>query len=71
MHPDVLSWSRSLGLLAGLALAGATLLQDLDDNVTPYIRNLENREIVTNGRSAPKSAARLIVLPSKYSARER
>ncbi|MEO8598113.1 MAG: hypothetical protein ABI759_32635 [Candidatus Solibacter sp.] len=31
----------------------------------------ENRDIVTSGRSAPKSASRLIALLNTYSARER
>ncbi len=36
MHAEILSWSRSQGLFAGLALEGATLRQDLDDNMTLY-----------------------------------
>src|SRR6476646_2814077 len=36
MHADILSWSRSQGLFAGLALQGATLRQDLDDNAAIY-----------------------------------
>src|ERR1700686_5664014 len=47
MHAEILSWSRSQGLFAGLALEGATLRQDQDDNTTLYGRRLENREIVT------------------------
>ena len=34
MHAEILSWSRSQGLFAGLALEGATLRQDLDDNAS-------------------------------------
>lgn len=71
MHAEILSWSRSQGLFAGLALEGATLRQDLDDNATLYGKKLENRDIVTGGRAAPKSAARLMALLNKYSARER
>jgi lipid-binding SYLF domain-containing protein len=71
MHADILSWSRSQGLFAGLALEGATLRQDLDDNATLYGKKLENREIVTSGRPAPRSAAPLIALLNKHSARER
>jgi SH3 domain-containing YSC84-like protein 1 len=71
MHADILSWSRSQGLFAGLALEGATLRQDLDDNATLYGKKLENREIVTGGRRVPKSAARLIDLLNRHSARER
>src|SRR6185312_3736229 len=32
LHAEVLSWSRTQGLFAGVALEGATLRQDLDDN---------------------------------------
>ena len=51
MHADILSWSRSQGLFAGVALEGATLRQDLDDNATLYGRKLENRAIVNDGRA--------------------
>jgi lipid-binding SYLF domain-containing protein len=71
MHAEILSWSRSQGLFAGLALEGATLRQDLDDNATLYGKKLENREIVTSGVRAPKAAAKLLGLLNKYSARER
>jgi len=70
MHAEILSWSRSQGLFAGLALEGATLRQDLDDNATLYGRKLENREIVTTGVRAPRSAMRLLDLLNKYSPRE-
>src|ERR1035437_6281607 len=71
MHAEILSWSRSQGLFAGLALEGATLRQDLDDNATLYGKRLENREIVTTSVRMPKAAAKLIALFNKYSARER
>ena len=70
MHADILSWSRSQGLFAGLALEGATLRQDLDDNATLYGKKLENRDIVTKGIRPPKAAAKLIALLNRYSARE-
>jgi SH3 domain-containing YSC84-like protein 1 len=70
LNADILSWSRSQGLFAGLALEGATLREDLDDNTAIYGKKLENREIVTDGRKVPASAAKLIALLNKYSARE-
>jgi SH3 domain-containing YSC84-like protein 1 len=70
MHADILSWSRSQGLFAGLALEGATLRQDLDDNSAIYGKRLENRQIVTGGRHVPASATKLISLLNRYSARE-
>jgi len=72
MHAEILSWSRSQGLFAGLALEGATLRQDLDDNKTLYGKRLETRQIVTGGSvRTPKSGMRLIGMLNKYSARER
>ena len=70
LHADILSWSRSQGLFAGVALEGATLRQDLDDNATLYGKPLQNREIVTKGVRAPKAAAKLLKLLNGYSARE-
>jgi SH3 domain-containing YSC84-like protein 1 len=71
MHAEILSWSRSQGLFAGLALEGATLRQDLDDNAKLYGKKLENKHIVTSGVRAPKAAAALLNQLNKYSARER
>jgi SH3 domain-containing YSC84-like protein 1 len=71
MHADILSWSRSQGLFAGISLQGATLRQDLDDNATLYGKRLENREIVTKGVRPPRAAAKLLALLNKYSFRER
>ena len=71
MRADILSWSRSQGLFAGLALEGATLRQDLDDNATLYGKKLENRAIVTKGVHPPKAADKLLALLDRYSAKER
>ena len=71
MHAEILSWSRSQGLFAGLALEGATLREDLDDNAVLYGSKLENKQIVTTSVAVPAPAARLIDLLNKYSARER
>src|SRR5687768_18057587 len=71
MRADILSWSRTQGLFAGVALEGATLREDLDDNVALYGKKLGNRVIVTKGVRAPKSAGKLLDLLNGYSARER
>jgi lipid-binding SYLF domain-containing protein len=68
---DILSWSRSEGLFAGVALEGATLRQDLDDNAELYGKELQNRDIVTQGVAPPKAAAKLLALLNRYSAKER
>jgi SH3 domain-containing YSC84-like protein 1 len=70
MHADILSWSRSQGLFAGIALEGATLRQDLDDNQNIYGRRIENREIVNMKRRMPPAAQRLVDLLNRYSAHE-
>jgi lipid-binding SYLF domain-containing protein len=71
MRADILSWSRTQGLFAGVAFEGATLRQDLDDNTTLYGKPLENRRIVREGVRAPKDAAGLIALLNKYSSKEK
>ena len=71
MKAEILSWSRSQGVFAGLALEGATLRQDLDDNAELYGKRLENREIVTTSVRPPEAAAKLLALLDKYPARER
>ncbi len=71
MRADILSWSRTQGLFAGLALEGATLREDLDDNATLYGKKLENRAIVTTGVRPPQAGAKLLALLNQYSAKER
>lgn len=71
MHAEILSWSRTQGLFAGLALEGATLRQDMDDNQTLYGRRIDNRQILTTNVRVPKAAMRLINMLNKYSFHER
>jgi lipid-binding SYLF domain-containing protein len=70
MRAEILSWSRSRGVFAGIALKGATLRQDLDDNEALYGKKLENREIVTGGIAPPHAAGKLLALLNRYSPRE-
>ena len=71
MTAEILSWSRSRGIFAGISLQGATLRQDLDDNAALYGKKLENRDIVRGHAAAPRAAAKLLGLLNKYSPRER
>lgn len=71
MHAEILSWSRSQGLFAGIALEGATLRQDIDDNQALYGRRIENRDIMTTNVRVPKVAMPLINMLNKYSFHER
>jgi lipid-binding SYLF domain-containing protein len=70
MHAEILSWSRTQGLFAGIALEGATLKGDNDANVDLYGRKLSNREILTKGIRPPEAAERLLALLDKYSVHE-
>ena len=70
MHADILSWSRTQGLFAGVALEGATLRQDLDDNANIYGQRLENRAIVSSRRRMPPAASKLVIVLNRYSPRE-
>src|SRR5579864_1883759 len=70
MKADILSWSRSQGLFAGVALEGATLRQDLDDNAEMYGKHLRNREIVTSGRRVPATAVKLVGVLNRQSEHE-
>jgi lipid-binding SYLF domain-containing protein len=70
MTAEILTWSRSRGLFAGVSLQGATLRQDLDVNKELYGSPLENRAIVLEDQPAPQAAASLMSLLNKYSSRQ-
>jgi lipid-binding SYLF domain-containing protein len=70
LSAEILSWSRSHGIFAGVALTGATLRQDLDDNQALYGKLLTNKEIVMGNVAPPAAAARLLSLFNKYSPRQ-
>jgi lipid-binding SYLF domain-containing protein len=67
MHAEILSWSRSQGLFAGVSLQGATLRQDLSDNSVIYGRKITNKEIVNSSMPVPNAAKKLISVLNKYS----
>jgi lipid-binding SYLF domain-containing protein len=71
MKAEILSWSRSQGLFAGLSLQGATLRQDLGDNEELYGKRIENREIINGAVKAPAAASALINQLNKYSWHEK
>ena len=66
MMAEILAWSRSRGVFAGISLQGATLRDDGDENQELYGRELSNREIVTGSVAAPPSAAPLMQALAKY-----
>jgi SH3 domain-containing YSC84-like protein 1 len=70
MTAEILSWSRSRGVFAGIALQGATLRQDLKSNRELYGKEYTNRQIIETAPEAPASAAKLLRTLEKYSARK-
>jgi lipid-binding SYLF domain-containing protein len=68
MRSEVLSYSRSRGLFAGVSLEGSTLRPDNDANRDVYGRKLTAREIVLEGRaSTPESGRHLVEVLEKHS----
>jgi lipid-binding SYLF domain-containing protein len=57
MTAEILSWSRSKGVFAGIALQGATLRPDEEANEELYGRKVGNREILEAGAVKPPPAA--------------
>jgi len=70
LRAEILSYSRSRGLFAGVALQGATLRPDDDANKELYGSAITNREILTGGAKTPASAAKLEALLNRNSARQ-
>jgi lipid-binding SYLF domain-containing protein len=61
MRAEMLSYSRSRGLFAGVSLEGSTLRQDGSANEKVYGRKITAREIVRDGKAgAPAGASEMI-----------
>jgi len=69
LHAQILSYSRSRGAFAGVALNGAVLKQDRDDNTALYGRPVEPRTVLFTGKVKPPTAAarELAATLAKYS----
>ena len=68
MRAEVLSYSRSRGLFAGISLEGSTLRSDGSANKKLYGRNLTAKEIVREGKvGVPASGRELVSLLDKKS----
>jgi SH3 domain-containing YSC84-like protein 1 len=70
MTAEILTWSRSRGLFAGISLSGATLRPDPDWNMEMYGKPLTNREILTSGIAVPAAASELLAELNHYSSRK-
>jgi lipid-binding SYLF domain-containing protein len=70
LHAEILTWSRSRGVFAGISLQGATLRPDDDWNRDLYASPLTNKQIVMGDTPAPPAAAKLEATLDKYSSRK-
>jgi len=70
MHAEILTWSRTRGVFAGIALQGATLRPDDDWNKELYGKSMSNRDIVMGSTPPPAAAAKLLAVLNKYSSRK-
>ena len=61
MHAEILTYSRSRGLFAGVSLEGSTLRQDNSANEKIYGRKVSAREIVLQHKVGVPAAGRLMI----------
>ncbi len=69
---EILSWSRSRGVFAGVSLQGATLREDKDDNAELYGKKLSTEEVVNSKMAVPSAGRDLVqslTVPAKTAAR--
>ena len=72
MRAEILSYSRSRGLFAGISLEGSTLRPDNRANEKLYGKKVSAKEIIRQGRvGAPASAHELISLLNTHSPKNR
>ncbi len=67
---DILTWSRSKGLYAGVVLTGETIRNDLSSNRGLYGKRLTDKEILMSRTKPPADATALDGLLNRYSPRE-
>ncbi len=68
MRAEMLTYSRSRGLFAGVSLEGSSLRQDKDSNEAIYGRPLSAKRILREGKVAvPKDAQELVSFLNRHS----
>ena len=70
MSAEILSWSRTKGLFAGVALNGATVRPDRDANAELYGEKLDSKQILMTDMTPPAAARPLIGELDRYSIRK-
>jgi len=67
MHAEILSWSRSRGVFAGIALQGATLRPDEDVDKDLYGHEINRRDVLNGKVPPPPAAVELVQTLTRYS----
>jgi lipid-binding SYLF domain-containing protein len=67
MRAEILSYSRSRGLFAGISLEGSTLRQDNSANRKLYGRELSAREIISGKVATPAAGQEMVATLRKHS----
>jgi lipid-binding SYLF domain-containing protein len=67
LHAEILTWSRSRGVFAGLSLEGSTLRPDAGENRKLYGRDLSNKDILEGDVQVPPAGKQLVVTLNRYS----
>lgn len=70
MNAEILSWSRSKGLFAGIALTGATLRADNDNNHELYGKKLTPKEVIETAKP-PAETSKFMAVLSRHSPMEK
>jgi len=68
LDAEILAWSRSKGLFAGVSLKGAVLRPDTKENASLYGHEMTSKEIFASGTTPPAGAHALISELDKYKA---
>jgi lipid-binding SYLF domain-containing protein len=66
MRAEIISWSRSRGVFAGVSLDGASLRADNEDNETLYGRRVTQQEVLRGGVKSPAHVRQLFVLLNAF-----
>jgi lipid-binding SYLF domain-containing protein len=70
LHAEILSWSRTRGLFAGVSLDGAVLTHSKGETEKLYGREYTGKELIRGNVQAPPAAGNLLSELSSYGARK-
>jgi lipid-binding SYLF domain-containing protein len=71
MTADVLTYSRTKGVFAGVSLEGASMDTDNDANKKVYGKTIDAKTIVTSDQAVPAAGKALVDLLDKTSPKRR